>query len=291
MSDSDWLSIREAMDSRFRCLPLARKFMQSAADTQVIVDLGCGTGTNCRYLSSVSHAEALWLCIDKDSWALEAAAKRLPNGQVGFKQGDLATDLELIPFRDEISITASAFLDLTSQDWIHRFASRCERIPLLISMTTSGGPTWDPIDDFDEAIDQCLENHRASDQGFGPAVATDASRLLANDLTSRGCDVSLEASDWQLDDQDNEVIDFLIDGIGRRASKTLPHEQVEAWMKKRRNQNRGGNLKLTIPHLDLLSLPRLKRKHSISSGETPLTELIPASRTLGPTRNLAIIQQ
>ena len=255
MSNSDWLSIREAMDFRFRCLPLARKFMESAVERQLIVDLGCGTGANYRYLSSVLDAEVRWLCIDNDDRALEAAKKKLPDSFFQFKKGDLATDLKLIPFCDDISITASAFLDITSQDWLHRFASRCERIPLLISMTSSGGPIWDPIDDLDETIGRCLAAHRVGDHGFGPAAGPNASDLLASNLKSRGCHVSLEASNWRLDDQDNQVIEFLIGGIGRRASEVLPHEQVGEWMKRRRDQTRAGSLGLTMPHLDLLSLP------------------------------------
>ncbi|MDA8744820.1 class I SAM-dependent methyltransferase [Rubripirellula amarantea] len=255
MSSNDWLSIREAMDFRFRSLPLARKFMKSAVERHLIVDLGCGTGTNCRYLCRLWDVEVRWLCIDHDDRALQTATKRLPARLVRFKKADLAIDLDSIPFRDNISITASAFLDLTSQDWLQRFAARCERMPLLFSMTTSGGPIWEPNNDFDEAIGRCLEIHRTSDHGFGPAAGSNASKILASDLVSRGCDVSCEASNWHLGNQDREAIEVLVGGIGRRALETLPREQVEKWMKLRRDQNRAGCLRLTIPHVDLLSLP------------------------------------
>ncbi len=256
MLNSDWLSIREAMDFRFRYLPLARKFMETAVESHLIVDLGCGTGSNCRYLRSVLDAQVGWLCIDNDDRTLAAAAKQLPGEQVRFEKGDLATDLTRLPFRDGISVTASAFLDITSPEWLHRFAGQCERIPLLISMTTSGGPIWYPMEDSDEVIGRSLETHRTSDQGCGPAAGTRATELLTSELRSRGCDVSHETSDWRLDDQDRQVIEFLIVGIGRRASEVMPHEQVERWMKIRRDQNRKGVLRLTIPHLDLLSLPQ-----------------------------------
>lgn len=256
MSKHGWLSIREPMDRRFRSAGLAQNFMGHASESQLIVDLGCGTGTNCRYLSRDRGAEIPWLCIDVDGELLETAAGRFASELVRFERADLATDLSVIPNRCDVSITASAFLDITSEDWLGRFANRAARSPLLISMTASGSPIWDPIDDLDEAIGLCLENHRQSDHGFGPAAGSFASQFLANELSSRDCNVSLETSDWRLGNEDTELLSILVDGVCRRASAVLPSEQVERWAKMRRQQNQNGVLKLTLPHLDLLSLPR-----------------------------------
>lgn len=120
----------------------------------------------------------------------------------------------------------------------------------------SGASAWDPIDDMDEAIEICLQNHREADHGFGPAAGLSAARFLAEQLIARKCSVSLEASDWSVDHKDREVMATLIDGVRRRALSQLPHNQVERWAATRRQQNQTGVLKLMLPHLCLLSLPQ-----------------------------------
>ena len=256
MSKYEWLSIRETMDGRFRSSRLAHKFIEHANKTRLIIDLGCGTGTNYRYLTRNDGSDTPWLCVDSDGDVLEIAAGELAGKPVRFELGDLAADISLIPISEDVAITASAFFDLTSEDWIVRFANLVAGSPLLISMTASGASAWDPIDDMDEAIEICLQTHRKADHCFGPAAGLSAARLLAEQLIARNCSVSLEASDWSVDHQDREVMATLIDGVRRRALSQLPHNQVERWAATRRQQNQAGVLKLTLPHLDLLSLPQ-----------------------------------
>ncbi len=244
------------MDGRFRSSRLAHKFIEHANKTRLIIDLGCGTGTNYRYLRRNNGSETPWLGVDSDGDALEIAAGELAGTLVRFELADLATDLLLLPTSEDVAITASAFLDITSEDWIDRFANLVAGSPLLISMTASGASAWDPIDDMDEAIEICLQNHREADHGFGPAAGLSAARFLAEQLIARKCSVSLEASDWSVDHKDREVMATLIDGVRRRALSQLPHNQVERWAATRRQQNQTGVLKLMLPHLDLLSLPQ-----------------------------------
>lgn len=255
MSKFEWLSIREAMDSRFRSSRLAQEFMDGASNTRLIIDLGCGTGTNYRYLSRLRERGAPWLCIDYDGEVLQTASDQCTSKRVRFEKADLSTDLSAIPFGDDVSITASAFLDLTSENWLVRFAKLAARSPMLISMTVSGSPIWYPIDEFDAEISLCLKQHRQSDHGFGPAAGSLAAQFLATKLTSLDCSVSLEASDWLLDKQQMEVLSTLVKSVHRRASLTLPRDQIDRWAELRQQQARMGILKMEIPHLDLLSLP------------------------------------
>ncbi|MGB7324878.1 MAG: class I SAM-dependent methyltransferase [Rubripirellula sp.] len=255
MSKSEWLAIRETMDGRFRSSQLADEFIEHASRTRLIIDLGCGTGTNYRYLTRNDGSDTPWLGVDSDGDVLKIAARELAGTPVRFELADLASDLSLISTSEDVSIAASAFLDLASEEWIGRFANVAAGKPLLISMTASGPPSWDPVDNMDEAIEACLQNHRKADHGFGPSAGFSAARLLADELNARNCSVSLEASDWLVDHQDREVIATLIDGVRRRVFLDLPHDQVEQWAATRRQQNQAGVLKLTLPHLDLLSLP------------------------------------
>ncbi|TWU46942.1 class I SAM-dependent methyltransferase [Rubripirellula reticaptiva] len=256
MSKYEWLAIRETMDGRFRSARLAQQFLEHASKSRLIVDLGCGTGSNRRYLCRDCVSGVPWRCIDNDDEVLETATHRSAGRPIRFEHVELATDLLLIPIGGDVSITASAFLDITSEDWLSRFVKLAAQSPILIAMTASGAPVWDPADDLDVAIGLCLEEHQKSDHGFGPAAGAQAAPFLADKLISRECNVTLEKSDWRLGSQDAEVLAMLVDSVCRRASSKMHREQVEHWASMRQQQIRKGVLKLTLPHLDLLSLPR-----------------------------------
>ncbi|MGB7325942.1 MAG: hypothetical protein WBD31_13790 [Rubripirellula sp.] len=255
MTKYEWLALRETLDARFRSARLAKAFMDHARKTRLIVDLGCGTSANYRYLSRDGASKVPWRCIDNDDEVLKAAAEQCVSQFVRFERADLATELSMVPIGDDVSFTASAFLDIASEDWLCWFATIAAQSPVLISMTMSGTPVWDPIDELDEAIDRCLQSHQQSDHGFGAAAGSHAAEFFAEQLTSRGCKVIFEQSGWQLGNQDSQVISALIDSIGRRASTMLARDQVDHWMAIRQTQNQNGALTMQIPHLDLLSLP------------------------------------
>lgn len=254
MSKHDWLRIRETLDGRSRSSRLAQEFMALASKAHLIIDIACGTGTNYRYLSRQSDSAVSWLCVDNDRDYLEIAAEIQASDTIRFEIIDLVSDLDLLPIEGEVAITASAFLDLTSKEWIERFACLAAQNLMLISTTASGAPIWHPADDLDETIEACLQSHRMANHGFGPAAGLSAAALLAQQLTTRDCVVNLDTSNWFLDDLDRDVLTVLVDSVHRRVSSSLPGDQADRWAQARHQQNREGVLKLTVPHRDLLSV-------------------------------------
>ncbi|MEO1615779.1 MAG: class I SAM-dependent methyltransferase [Planctomycetota bacterium] len=248
-----WLSIRERLDREFRSESLARRFMQLAETTRLIVDLGCGTGANLRYLSDHCKSSVPWRCVDCDEAVLAVAETKHLRSGGEFRKADLATDFKSALPDAPFAVTASAFLDITSKPWIGQLVEALQAAPLLISMTTTGGPIWNPPDDLDQQIEHCLASHRVNDHGFGAAAGTSACQVLADELSMRGRTVEFKPTDWMLDAGERDVIDFFITGVVRRVSSELSGDRLSEWLTIRRDQNSKGELQLIIPHADLLS--------------------------------------
>jgi trans-aconitate methyltransferase len=259
ISINDWLTAREVADARFRSSELAISFatlVGNGQDNRLIVDLACGTGANIRYLAPYLAIDQNWLGIDCSDEMLLNAAVRLSSTPIAFRKEDLATGIESIPTGKGVAITASAFLDLTSANWLNRMAIHCCHSPLLIAMSTVSQPQWNPEEEWDESIRSVLERHQRADHGFGPSLGPDAAVHLADQLRSLGCRVELRQSDWILNSTtDDPLIDLMIGGTVRRVESMSDTINVREWENKRRSQRQRGNLQVVVKHLDLLSIP------------------------------------
>ncbi|TWT80463.1 Trans-aconitate 2-methyltransferase [Planctomycetes bacterium CA13] len=256
-SQNDWLSLRERCDPRSRSERLAAAFAEITSPDALVVDLGCGTGANYRYLSRFFRTSMKWLCIDNDSILLEQAASSLPTDNVSFERLDLSANLCGVPKGSGVAVTASAFLDMTSNKWIVDFANHFFDTPLLIAMTTSGVFQLDPQDRDDKPIQQAISSHQQSDQGFGPAVGTEATGFLVRELERLGCVVEIADSSWELRHNDLALMKSVIAGVARRARLMRVSIDVDAWECRRIEQFQSGELQLRVPHLDLLSYPKV----------------------------------
>ena len=186
-----------------------------------LLDLGCGTGSNLRYLAPRMAGPTRWLCVDHDRALLDAAGTALqhwanaragraaprPDGvvvarpggaiRVGFVLGELACDH--LSGRDGVAgVSAAALLDLTSAAWLDAFAARCRGTPLLVALSFDGRLLFEPTAEEDAEICRRFIAHQRTDKGFGAALGPDAAAHLAERLAAAGCAVSLEAADWRL---------------------------------------------------------------------------------------------
>lgn len=251
----EWLAARELADSRSRSTMLAKAFADAVRPDDLIVDLGSGTGTNIRYLERYLSSKQKWLAIDNDSVLLEQASVRLPRDRVTFATRNLASDLQSVPSGPGVAITASAFLDITSKEWLVQLAHHCCDSPLLIAMSAASQPIWHPIDEFDEPIRLQLDTHQRADHGFGPSLGIDAVQFLAQQLRDQGCHVTLRPGNWTLDSSDDALISLMINGVMRRVQVGPNALDAHGWQQRRQDQLQSGELRLVLKHMDLLSLP------------------------------------
>jgi SAM-dependent methyltransferase len=258
----DWLALREPYDHAARSGALADRFARGLGPTPRLVDLGCGTGANLRYLAPRLPQEQRWLCLDHDPDLLARADATLGGwrgeigwrGSVRFEPLDLATALDSLAL-DGAGVTASALLDLTSAAWLDRLAERCRGAPVLMALSFDGRLSWRPALDHDDMIRDRLLAHQRTDKGFGPALGPDAPLHLAERLEVRGHKVAIEASDWQLGPADRPLLEAMLEGVVAAAGEIRQDPRLADWAAQRRMQLAGGELGLTVGHLDLLALP------------------------------------
>ena len=127
--DADWLALREPIDHRSRAESLLAPLCETwrARGWSRVLDLGSGVGSNLRYLASRLPAGQGWVLVDHDPDHLRTLGHAGVPASVRSLRvvpGDLVHEgLAAIPHAD--LVTASALLDLVSEDWLRRVVDAC----------------------------------------------------------------------------------------------------------------------------------------------------------------------
>jgi SAM-dependent methyltransferase len=274
----DWLTAREQSDHVARSAELADRFAAALGANPRVLDLGCGTGSNLRYLAPRIAGPHRWRCVDHDPALLNAAPQALhrwacdrgwaahrdgddlvlarPAGEIAvtLALGDLARQ-GLGDDADVAGVTGSALLDLTSAAWLDALAEACRGRPLLVALSFDGRLAFEPAAPEDEEVCRQFRAHQRSDKGFGPALGPDAAGYLAERLAARGWAVAMARSDWSLGRSDRALLRATLDGIAEAVREVAPDRRLGRWAARRREQLAGGDLRLTVGHVDLLALP------------------------------------
>ncbi len=106
-----------------------------------IADLGCGTGSTLRALSPRLEGRQNWRLIDNDLGLLaRASAGASPGVSLLPTVLDLNRDLEAALDGPVDLVTASALLDLVSEDWLARLVMEiaARKVPLYAALTYDG---------------------------------------------------------------------------------------------------------------------------------------------------------
>lgn len=286
---ADWLDLREAADAAARAESLnaaldglleKRVAGRDAEGARAqIVDLGCGTGSNFRYLRQRLAPTQLWILVDQDDDLLERAAalgsqkgemarQALPSKvedldlkglSVGICNLDLASELEKLDLTGYDLVTASALMDLVSADWFDRLAERCRQAACLLFpvLTYDGVMDWSPEDPFDATVRTLFNAHQRGDKGFGPALGPAAPAHMEKSLRGLGFQVETARSDWVLDAADSALQTALLEGFAGAALELEPGQEAEIrdWTARRRGHLEKRDSSLRVGHIDLLARP------------------------------------
>lgn len=283
----DWLKLRESADLAARDPALARRFVtaleRKPGQALRLIDLGAGSGANCRALAPRIAGDQEWTLVEHDPllvaaqeseftlWArrqgypVQAGGGRIfvrPRGafwQITTAQLDLARDLDLLDRRNPDGVTAAAFFDLASAAWITWLVDWLarRRLPLLAALTIDGRRVWLPVAPSDSIVAEAFRRHQQRDKGFGPALGGAAADFLAAALAAQGFAVAETQSDWRLGPTTSDLLTQLIAGEAEAARDAAPEaaDAISAWEAARFVQASNGTLSLTIGHRDLLALP------------------------------------
>jgi SAM-dependent methyltransferase len=263
-----WLALREPADHASRSLLLTRAIggvLPSTGELRVL-DLAAGTGSSLRYLSPHLRRPQHWLLVDHDEALLARASSDSYREGVSIetRQADLASlnapALGRL-FEDRALVTASALLDLVSDDWVRSLATRCREAgaAALFALSYDGLIRCSPGDAGDQLACELVNEHQRIDKGFGPALGPGAANSAERWLTSLGYHVQRDRSDWVVTPVLAELQRQLIDGWARAAVEIAPDRAaaIAAWRSRRLAHVASRRSELRVGHEDLAAwLPR-----------------------------------
>ena len=259
----DWLALREPMDHRSRAADLVTPLADwlESRPSRRVLDLGSGTGSNLRYLAPRLPGGQQWTLVDRDAALLgraTGAAVAFPEvARVTQVSGGLdQRGLALVPGAD--LVTASALLDLVTQEWLERLVAACQAAgsAVLLSLTWDGSMTWHDPDPDDALVAEAVRNHQLRDKGMGPALGPEAGAVAERAFRSAGYDTQLRPSPWSLSVDDASLAQALVDGWAAAATEERPAESrlIQDWAERRR-ATIATQFKLEVGHADLMALP------------------------------------
>ena len=283
---SDWLTLREAADVDSRSQPLAElaaEWLSARTPAPLIVDLGCGRGSNMRFLAPRLNGHQRWKLIDHDAILLAQARQRAAG--LGNSQGQpVAVEthcvslepLAEVPLDDAHLVTASALLDLVSQQWIDAFVARIagQQQALLIALSVTGewhfiDPQGAPVlDDEDRWLLAMFMAHQQRDKGLGDALGGQAQGALVAALESADYRIEQAETPWQLaagSQVQQPLMMALLEGWAEAATEQAPEAaaRIATWLQQRQQAVANGELGIWVGHRDLfatclLSTPRVE---------------------------------
>jgi SAM-dependent methyltransferase len=262
---AEWLRLREDADHRARDSGLVQRLAAYLAgrDKIVLLDLGCGTGSNLRALAPALPACQHWRLVDHDPALLKAARAQIarwegkarqPRLTFDLEQADLRTELERLLQADCNVVTAAALFDLVSTGWMDAFVARIaeHRCAFYTVLIYDGEMCWAPHHPADEAIREAFNAHQRRDKGFGPAAGPEAAPYLEAKLKAEGYRVMMAQSPWRLTREDLPLMTTAAEGIAEAAAETgrLSPARIASWLSTRQDLQ-----SCKIGHTDLLALP------------------------------------
>ncbi|MEM8648842.1 MAG: class I SAM-dependent methyltransferase, partial [Pseudomonadota bacterium] len=206
----DWLALREPADGAARDAALLARAVAAAGPEPVILDLGCGTGSTTRAMADQLPKGTRWRLLDGDQALLDRAQDEVGSGPEFILQ-DLS-DVDALPLDGVTLVTASALLDLVSEDWVAALAERLN-VPFYAALSYDGAMEWAPENPTDRDVETFFNRHQRSDKGLGRALGPDAGPRAAALFEAAGFDVTLAQSPWELGPDMAALQTLLNDGI------------------------------------------------------------------------------
>jgi hypothetical protein len=284
-----WLALREPVDASSRAAGLATLLreqvggMQSRHSRAEIIDLGAGTGANLRYAAPLLTGAQEWLLVERDPVLLAAMAQQIrawshstqsqftaSGAQLAIRGGqfecqvqslalDLAVQLDNLPLRRGVLLTASALLDLVSEDWLRRLIGRAAAAEAAVwfTLTYDGRIDCDPVEAEDHEVRNFVNQHQRGDKGFGLALGPTAASTAGKILGEYGYRVQRASSDWCLGPDHAALQYALLEGWFAAACEIAPTRTsaLRAWQARRRAHIEGGRSTLRVGHVDMVGRP------------------------------------
>lgn len=258
---SAWLALREPYDGRARNSDVLAGLAASVGDRELlsIVDLASGAGSTVRAIGPRLPARKEWRLVDHDPALLALVSSRAAGQRITTAVADIADGLESILAEPADLVTASALLDLVSEDWLERLVTQCaaRALPLYAALTYDGRIAFAPTEAFDAEIVAAVNRHQRRDKGFGPALGPTAGARAIARFEAIGWAVVNAASDWELGPEDTAIQTELLRGWAAAASEIgdLRSADISVWQERRLRHIAQRRSSIRVGHVDVFASP------------------------------------
>lgn len=262
-----WLALREPADAAARARELVDDLKRVLpAGGLVIHDLGCGTGSMARWLAPLLPGPQHWVLHDRDEDLLAVAADEDPGPAadgtavtVETRQSDI-TELQAGDLADGNLITASALLDMLTQEELAGLAGACAArgCPILLTLSVAGNVKVDPPDPLDHRVAAAFNAHQRRLTQRGGLLGPDAVAFAVSEFGRLGAEVLVRPSPWRLDDSHADLAaEWFTGWVGAACEQQVElAAETAVYQRERMAQANAGRLAVTVDHADLLVLPR-----------------------------------
>jgi hypothetical protein len=262
-----WLMLREPADAAARSTELPARIGWSpvSAAPAVVHDLGCGSGAMGRWLAPLLPGAQHWVLHDRDPALLERALQDPPAGAadgapvtVETRRSDI-TMLDSDDLAGAALVTASALLDMMTEEELERFVRTCTSAgcPVLVALSVVGRVDLEPADPLDEDLLAAFNAHQRRTDGGRTLLGPDAVEVASRLFGRYGAEVIVRPSPWRLGAADTALTGEWLTGWLDAACEQRPELSAAAAAYRRRRQAElgSGDLHVTVHHQDLLALP------------------------------------
>jgi hypothetical protein len=259
-----WLDLRESLDAASRAADLTATLADYLAvkPSVAVIDLGAGTGANVRYAAPLLGGSQDWLLVEHDPALANAMEARMrgtrPQCRIRQLDLDLATGLDRVPIPNGALITASALLDLVSEDWVRALAGHAARAAASVWFTLNydGRIECSPAEPEDAEVRELFNRHQRSDKGFGPALGPGAAQRAIQLFAEQSYQLRGAPSDWRIGADRPALQRALVEGWCAAACEVAPARApaLQHWLVRRQTHIDEGRSQLRVGHLDLLGL-------------------------------------
>jgi SAM-dependent methyltransferase len=272
---TDWLDLREAADTRARNSDVADAVAARLAlrDELTVLDLGAGTGANLRATSHLLPSRQTWTLADRDTRLLEAARAKLSRWadkhsadgdalelekndrkiRVIFRAADLAQETKALVDEGAQLVTASAFFDLTSENYIRDLSKAvvAAKAAFYATLTYNGLQKWTPHRPADNQMTAAFQRHQMQDKGFGLAAGPLAASHLVDQFRINGYLALSGESPWRLERADRMLIEEVIRGHAVAVAEVggVDEKTVLGWLNVPRSA-------AFVGHIDVFAAPQ-----------------------------------
>ena len=256
--NNDWLFYREKIDSISRNKKIIEKINRYFKDYKIlsIADLGCGTGSNYRYMYPKIKVKQKWDMIDisfesiKEFKKITANTNKIIN--INYKKFDLIKDIKKFKFENYDLITGSAYLDIMPKEWFYEFKKQNLNTKVIyFSINYDGYFKFYPKHKDDEYVLQLFNKDQESDKGIGKkAVGKNCSQII-NKVFTKTHKTFVLNSNWNV--SKNKIFQDMFINFCENVIKKNKIS-LEPWIKFRRENIRLNKSKLLLRNKDFLAL-------------------------------------